>query len=48
MEKPMPISFYVSLKERFPGPTAFVRKLLRGEAGQVFAEWKDEPDKLVY
>ena len=35
MEKPMPKSFYVSLKERFPGPTAFVRKLLRGEAGQV-------------
>jgi len=35
MEKPMPKSFYVSLKERFPGPTSFARKLLRGEAGQI-------------
>ena len=25
-----------------------MKQLLRGEAGQVFAEWKDEPDKLVY
>ena len=35
MEKPMPKSFYVSLKERFPSPVAFARKLLRGQAGQV-------------
>jgi acetyltransferase-like isoleucine patch superfamily enzyme len=35
MEKPMPKSFYVSLKERYPGPAAFARKLLRGEAGRV-------------
>ena len=31
----MPKSFYLSLKERFPGPVAFARKLLRGQAGQV-------------
>ena len=31
----MPKSFYQSLKERFPGPVSFARKLLRGEAGEV-------------
>lgn len=31
----MPKSFYMSFKERFPGPVSFVRKLLLGEAGQV-------------
>ena len=31
----MPKSFYLSLKERFPGPVSFARKLLRGEAGEV-------------
>jgi acetyltransferase-like isoleucine patch superfamily enzyme len=31
----MPKSFYMSLKQRFPGPVAFARRLLRGEAGDV-------------
>ncbi len=31
----MPKSHFVSLKEQFPGPAAFARKLLRGETGQV-------------
>jgi acetyltransferase-like isoleucine patch superfamily enzyme len=31
----MPKSFYMSLKERFPGPVSFARKLLRGETRQV-------------
>jgi acetyltransferase-like isoleucine patch superfamily enzyme len=31
----MPNSFSMSLKEHFPGPAAFVRKLLRGENGQL-------------
>ena len=31
----MPKSRFVSLKEQFPGPVAFARKLLRGETGQV-------------
>jgi len=31
----MPKSFYLSLKERFPGPVSFARKLLSGEAGEV-------------
>lgn len=25
-----------------------MKQMLRGEAGQVFAEWKDKPDKVVY
>jgi acetyltransferase-like isoleucine patch superfamily enzyme len=31
----MPKSFYSSLKEHFPGPVAFARKLLRGESGEL-------------
>jgi acetyltransferase-like isoleucine patch superfamily enzyme len=35
LEIAMPKSFYSTLKERFPGPVSFARKLLRGEAGEV-------------
>ena len=31
----MPKSFLISLKEHFPGPVSFARKLLRGETAQV-------------
>ena len=31
----MPKSIYLTLKERLPGPVSFVRRLLRGQAGEV-------------
>ena len=41
-------SFYLSLKERFPGPASFARKLLRGEDGLVQKSIRGQENVLIF